>query len=60
MKTNDEWVRGLRSHGIEQEDALKELREKLLRGMRAYLADNRLSVSIIAASRRRRFCRYSR
>jgi RNA polymerase sigma-70 factor (ECF subfamily) len=40
MKTNDEWVRGLRSHGIEQEDALKELREKLLRGMRAYLADN--------------------
>jgi hypothetical protein len=40
MKTNDEWVRALRTHGIEQEDALKELREKLLRGMRAYLADN--------------------
>ena len=35
-KTNDEWVRALRTHGIEQEDALKELREKLLRGMRAY------------------------
>jgi RNA polymerase sigma-70 factor, ECF subfamily len=40
MKTNDEWVRALRTHGIEQEDVLKELREKLLRGMRAYLADN--------------------
>jgi len=40
MKANDEWVRALRTHGIEQEDALKELREKLLRGMRAYLADN--------------------
>jgi len=40
MKTNDEWVRALRTHGIEQEDALKDLRERLLHGMRAYLAEN--------------------
>ena len=40
MKTNEEWVRALRTHGIEQEDALKDLRERLLHGMRAYLADN--------------------
>jgi RNA polymerase sigma-70 factor, ECF subfamily len=40
MKTNEEWVRALRTHGIEQEDALKDLRERLLHGMRAYLAEN--------------------
>jgi RNA polymerase sigma-70 factor, ECF subfamily len=41
MRTNDEWLRALRSDGIEQEEALKDLRERLLLGMRAYLADER-------------------
>jgi RNA polymerase sigma-70 factor, ECF subfamily len=40
MKTNEEWLRALRGDGIEREDALKDLRERLLRGMRAYLAEN--------------------
>jgi hypothetical protein len=53
MKTNDEWVRALRTHGIEQEDALKELREKLLRGMRAYLADNTGYRSVSSSAKRR-------
>ena len=38
MKTNEEWLRALRAHGIEQDDALKDLRETILRAMRAYLA----------------------
>jgi hypothetical protein len=42
MKTNEEWLRALRTDGIEQEDALKDLRERLLHGMRAYLAENGL------------------
>ena len=41
MKTNEEWLRSLRADGIEQEDALKDLREKLLHGMRAYLSEDR-------------------
>jgi RNA polymerase sigma-70 factor, ECF subfamily len=41
MRTNEEWLRALRADGIEQEDALKDLRERLLIGMRAYLADDR-------------------
>jgi RNA polymerase sigma-70 factor, ECF subfamily len=38
MKTNEEWLRTLRADGIEQDDALKDLRETILRAMRAYLA----------------------
>jgi RNA polymerase sigma-70 factor (ECF subfamily) len=38
MKTNEEWLRALRADGIEQDDALKDLRETILRAMRAYLA----------------------
>jgi RNA polymerase sigma-70 factor, ECF subfamily len=41
MRTNEEWLRALRADGIEQEEALKDLRERLLFGMRAYLADER-------------------
>ena len=41
MRTNEEWLRALRADGIEQEEALKDLRERLLLGMRAYLADER-------------------
>jgi RNA polymerase sigma-70 factor, ECF subfamily len=41
MRTNEEWLRALRADGIEQEDALKDLRERLLLGMRAYLAEDR-------------------
>ena len=40
MKTNEEWLRALRADGIEQEDALKDLRERILHGMRAYLAED--------------------
>ena len=40
MKTNEEWLRALRAEGIEQEDAIKDLRERLLHGMRAYLAED--------------------
>jgi len=38
MKTNQEWLRALSVGGIEQEDALKDLRETLVQGMRSYLA----------------------
>jgi hypothetical protein len=38
MKTNEDWLRALRADGIEQDDALKDLRETILRAMRAYLA----------------------
>ena len=38
MKTNEEWLRALRADRIEQDDALKDLRETMLRAMRAYLA----------------------
>jgi RNA polymerase sigma-70 factor, ECF subfamily len=41
MRTNAEWLRALSAPGIEQDDALKELREILIRGMRAYLAQDR-------------------
>jgi RNA polymerase sigma-70 factor, ECF subfamily len=41
MKTNEEWLRTLRAHGAEQDDALKELREILVHGMRAYFAEDR-------------------
>jgi RNA polymerase sigma-70 factor, ECF subfamily len=41
MRTNEEWLRALRADAIEQEEALKDLRERLLLGMRAYLADER-------------------
>jgi hypothetical protein len=41
MRTNEEWLRALRADGIEQEEALKDLRERLLLGMRAYLAEDR-------------------
>jgi RNA polymerase sigma-70 factor (ECF subfamily) len=38
MKSNEEWLRALRADRIEQDDALKDLRETILRAMRAYLA----------------------
>jgi RNA polymerase sigma-70 factor (ECF subfamily) len=41
MKTNEEWLRALRADGAEQNDALEELREILLQGMHAYLAEDR-------------------
>jgi len=41
MKTNAEWLRALRADGTEQEDTLKDLRERLLHGMRAYLVKDR-------------------
>jgi RNA polymerase sigma-70 factor (ECF subfamily) len=41
MRTNEEWLRALRADGIEREEALKDLRERLLLGMRAYLAEDR-------------------
>ena len=41
MRTNEEWLRALRTDGAEQEEALKDLRERLIHGMRAYLAEDR-------------------
>ena len=41
MKTNEEWLRALRTDGAEQEEALKDLRQRLINGMRAYLAEDR-------------------
>jgi RNA polymerase sigma-70 factor, ECF subfamily len=41
MKTNEEWLRALRAEGAEQGDALKDLREILIHGMCAYLAEDR-------------------
>lgn len=41
MRTNAEWLRALSAPEIEQDNALKELREILIRGMRAYLAKDR-------------------
>lgn len=38
MKSNEEWLRALKADRIEQDDALKDLRETILRAMRAYLA----------------------
>jgi RNA polymerase sigma-70 factor (ECF subfamily) len=38
MKTNQEWLRALKGDGIEQEDALKDLRAAILRAMRSHLA----------------------
>jgi RNA polymerase sigma-70 factor (ECF subfamily) len=40
MKTNEEWLRALKADGIEQEDALKDLRATILRALRAHLAKN--------------------
>ena len=41
MRTNEQWLRALRTDGAEQEEALKDLRERLIHGMRAYLAQDR-------------------
>jgi RNA polymerase sigma-70 factor, ECF subfamily len=41
MKTNEEWLCALRTGGSEQEEALKDLRARLIHGMRAYLAEDR-------------------
>lgn len=41
MRTNEQWLRALRTGGAEQEEALKDLRERLIHGMRAYLAEDR-------------------
>ena len=49
MKTNEEWLRALRAGGIEQEDALKDLRDRLLHGMRAYIAQDHGYRSVLAA-----------
>jgi len=49
MKTNEEWLRALRADGIEQEDALKDLRDRLLHGMRAYIAQDHGYRSVLAA-----------
>ena len=40
MRTNEEWLRDLRTDGVRQADALKELRERILRAMCAYLAES--------------------
>jgi RNA polymerase sigma-70 factor (ECF subfamily) len=40
MRTNEEWLRDLRTDGVQQADALKELRERILRAMCAYLAES--------------------
>ena len=48
MKTNEEWLRALRASGIEQEDALKDLRDRLLHGMRAYIAQDHGYRSVLA------------
>jgi RNA polymerase sigma-70 factor, ECF subfamily len=47
MRTNEEWLRALRANGIEQQDALKDLRERLLLGMRAYLVRDRGYKSVL-------------
>jgi len=41
MKTNEQWLRDLGANGTEQEDTLKDPRERLLHGMHAYLAEDR-------------------
>jgi RNA polymerase sigma-70 factor (ECF subfamily) len=53
MKTNEEWLQALRANGIEQEDALKDLRERLLHGMRGYLAEDRGYRSALASEEAR-------
>ena len=53
MKTNEEWLRALRANGIEQEEAIKDLRERLLHGMRAYLAEGRGDRSAFASEEAR-------
>jgi RNA polymerase sigma-70 factor (ECF subfamily) len=45
MKTNEEWLRALMADGIEQDDALRDLREILIQRMRAYLAEDRGYIS---------------
>jgi RNA polymerase sigma-70 factor, ECF subfamily len=41
MKTNAEWLQALKAGGAEQDDALKDLREILIHGLRAYLSVDR-------------------
>lgn len=41
MRTNEEWLRALRTDGAEQEDAVKDLRQRLVGAMRGYLAEDR-------------------
>jgi RNA polymerase sigma-70 factor, ECF subfamily len=41
MKTNEEWLRALRAHGSEEDNALKDLREILIRGIGAFIAADR-------------------
>jgi RNA polymerase sigma-70 factor (ECF subfamily) len=45
VKTNEEWLRALGTDGIEQDDALRDLREVLIQRMRAYLAEDRGYIS---------------
>jgi RNA polymerase sigma-70 factor (ECF subfamily) len=52
MKTNEEWLRALRVDGIEQDDALRDLREILVYGMRAYLAEDHGNNSVYGSEAR--------
>jgi RNA polymerase sigma-70 factor, ECF subfamily len=47
MKTNEEWLRALTVGGIEQEDALKDLRARLVQGMHSYLAKDHVFRSLL-------------
>ncbi len=44
-RTNQEWLQALRTEGPEQEGALKDLREGILRGLRICLAQRREGLS---------------
>lgn len=37
IKTNQDWLRALRAAGVEQEEALKDLRQKFIHAFRTYL-----------------------
>lgn len=53
MRTNEEWLQDLGSGGFRQEDGLKELRDRILRAMRAYLAGNHVAGSSLASEEAR-------
>jgi len=40
MRSNEEWLRALRTDGVEQQEALKDLREGILRVVLGYLAEH--------------------
>lgn len=43
MRSNEEWLRALRADGVEQQEALEDLRERLLWAVLDYLAAHRVS-----------------